>query len=166
MKYCVHCGAALDDNVRFCTSCGQKPEAEAPAGSEPAAAPAASVPPVAPVPPAYSEQVSYEQPVQPVYEQKAEPRASLVRPIVGLALGIAGLSFSIVLGLYGLFGLIGVGISIAGLIVSSKAKQTNPGSNMAAHGFKLSLAGIIVGGVLTIIFTIIWGALGISLINN
>jgi len=110
--------------------------------------------------------VSYEQPVQPVYEQKAEPRASLVRPIVGLALGIAGLSFSIVLGLYGLFGLIGVGISIAGLIVSSKAKQTNPGSNMAAHGFKLSLAGIIVGGVLTIIFTIIWGALGISLINN
>lgn len=165
MKYCVHCGTQLQDDANFCTNCGQDPnppaaetpafEAETPVNAEPAYTEPADPQPV------------YTQPVytQQTSTQTDNARPSIVRPIVGLALGIAGLCLAIILGIYGPFGLIGIGISIAGLIVSSKAKVTNPGSNMAAHGFRLSLAGIIVGGILTIIFTILWIAVGHSILS-
>lgn len=169
MKYCIHCGTELQDDANFCTNCGQNPNpvaAAAEAVRETASAPVEETvqTPVIEQPqtPVYTEPAAYTQ--QP-YSQQVAPRPSIKMPIIGLALGIAGLCLAIVLGLYGPFGLIGIGVSIAGLIVSSKAKKTNPGSNMAAHGFRLSLVGIILGAILTIIFTILWAAIGHSILS-
>lgn len=165
MKYCIHCGTQLEDDANFCINCGQNPNPAAPetVTNEAVFEQAETV--------AYETAQETEQTVyqQPVYQQTTAPaadRPSVKGPIIGLSLGIAGLCLAIVLGLYGPFGLIGIGVSIAGLVVSNKAKVTNPGSNMAAHGARLSLAGIIVGAILTIIFSIIWLSLGHFIINS
>lgn len=170
MKYCIHCGTQLEDDANFCINCGQNPNPAAPetvtkeSVAEQVETAASEVVQEA-AQPVYQQTV-YEQ---PVYQQTTAPaadRPSVKGPIIGLSLGIAGLCLAIVLGLYGPFGLIGIGVSIAGLVVSNKAKVTNPGSNMAAHGARLSLAGIIVGAILTIIFSIIWLSLGHFIINS
>ena len=52
-------------------------------------------------------------------------------------------------------GLIAIGIGIAGLVVSKKAKAQNPTNKMARTGFTLSLIGLIIAVILTIIITIV-----------
>lgn len=77
-KFCSNCGATLEDNVMFCSTCGTKQEAP--------------VAPVAPAAPVYAAPV-YEAPAAPVYEAPAAPvyeapAAPAKKSKKGLAIGL------------------------------------------------------------------------------
>ena len=67
--------------------------------------------------------------------------------IVGFVLGLASVVF-------GWVALIGVGAGIAGLIVSRKAKKTEPGAPSWMHtiGLIASIVGIVIGVISFIVF--------------
>lgn len=75
-KFCSNCGATLEDNVMFCSTCGTKQEAP--------------VAPVAPAAPVYAAPV-YAAPAAPVYEAPAAPVAPAApakKSKKGLAIGL------------------------------------------------------------------------------
>ena len=138
---------------------------------EPVATPEATPPPVyeqAPPPPVYEQAAPppvYEQaPPPPVYEQPAQSPyvqasyANVEKPlhIPSLILGILGIIFAFI------FGPVGLVLSIVGMVMAKKNKLTH----RTTAGFALSIVGLILG----IIFTIIWviaiafiGAMGLGL---
>ena len=78
-------------------------------------------------------------------------------PIIALIFGACGLgTFWLAFFPIGIWGLISVALSIVGLVVGNQAKVTNPGSTMAKLGRIFGLIGIILGGLLTVIMTIVY----------
>lgn len=134
---CANCGAELEEGAKFCVSCGT-PVAEA-------AAPVETPLPQAP---------DFKETVQQPVGQQAAP-VSMKKSIWALILGCCGLG-SFWTGFIGPVGIISIVISIVGLIIGGKAKKENPGNKMGKTGWILSLIGLIVSAILTIICTIIF----------
>lgn len=180
MKYCTKCGQPLDDNALFCTSCGNKmapeaapePEIVKEAAPEPAPAPAPvyTAPAPTPTPVHTAPQATYNQPVQKM--------SSPGKIIAGFILGISALVLACLTVLFAfmalipyagaammvyaiVFGLFAVGCGIAGMILCSKAMQTDPDNKKVRLGKTFSLIGIIAGGA-GILLGIIFGAVNIS----
>ena len=168
---CTACGADLTEGAKFCEYCGT------PVAAAPAPAPAPAEKPAPPQQdlafrsePAQQPQTQYTQPQvqepqfkQPQYGQpqtqyaQPEPAKSNKLNVWSLILGISSLGGTFTFCWWPFVGLIAIGISIAGLIISSKAKKTNP-NKMARTGFILSLIGLILSVILTIVMTAVWMA--------
>ena len=155
---CTACGADLVDGAKFCEYCGTPVVAAAPA---PAPAPA----------PAQEQSYNYQQPqnqapqpvraqaqyVQPQQAQPAaaDPQANKLN-VWSLILGISAMGGAFSFVWVAFLGLVAVGIAIAGLVVSGKARKLSPTNKMARTGHTLSLIGLIIAAILTIIMTIVW----------
>ena len=148
MKFCIHCGAQLEDSANFCTSCGKNPN---PAEAVPQ-------PEAAPQPTPAQEPTPTPQPVytapQTVYTAP-QPQRTLVFGKLAFIFGLIGLIWN---GVWGIIGFctvgtlssmisIGLSLSIAGLVMGIIGKRKNPDDPKAKTGFTLSLVGIIVGFV-------------------
>ncbi len=132
---CANCGADIAEGAKFCEYCGS--------------------------PVAVAEQTSnnsiptYEEYVHPSNNPQNVPVApSMKKQIWALILGIAGLS-SAWTGFFSFVGLIGIVISLVGLIIGIKAKQEIPANKMGRCGFILSLIGLILSVLLTLFTTIV-----------
>jgi len=134
------------------------PEAAAP--PPPAYEQAAPPPPVydqaAPPPPVYDQAQQYQQPAQSPYVQAAYANAEKPMHVPSLILGILGIIFAFI------FGPVGLVLSIVGMVMAKKNKLTHK----TTAGFALSIVGLILG----IIFTLVWvvalaalGAMGLGL---
>lgn len=150
---CAKCGAEIQDGAKFCEMCGA-PTA-APEVAAAAAAATATVtetvyetPETAKAPEANANTVTYTAPA---------PAPSQKNNIWSLILGIAGLSSSW-LGFLGLFGIFNIIICIIGLVIGGKAKKAPQANKMCKVGWILSLIGLILGAIITIICTIAWAA--------
>ena len=173
---CPICGAEIAEGSKFCEYCGSP--LSAPAAPTPEAAPVrAAAPAPAPQqaqPQAQQAQPQYQQPqaqqAQPQYQQPQaayqQPRAAYQQPaaaqpasnklnVWALVLGISSMGGAFTFVWVMFLGLIAIGIGIAGLVVSKKAKAQNPTNKMARTGFTLSLIGLIIAIILTIIITIV-----------
>lgn len=140
MKTCNSCGAQMNDNDRFCMSCGADQRIEN-------AAPAAE--PVTPV--AEPVQQTYEAPVQQTYEAPAQSysydASSSSIPGEDPAHGLA--VASLVLGIIGL--LCCTPCSLVGLILAIVAKSKGSKSGMATAGIVLGAIGIAFSVILLIL---------------
>ena len=152
MKFCTHCGAQLEDEAKFCTSCGNAVESAAPS-VEPAPAPTYTAPAPEPTP---APAPTYTAPTYAAPTPTPAAQYSLKMPIMALIFGACGLGTFWLAFLGGFPGLISIALSIVGFVLGNKAKVTNPGSKMAQLGRIFGLIGIILGGILTIIFIIIF----------
>lgn len=160
---CAKCGAEIQDGAKFCENCG------APiAAPEVAAAAAAATATVTEAVNEAPEKIVYETPETPKAPEApaqapaqavnyAAPAPSQKKNVWSLILGIAGLS-SCWLGWLGLFGIISIAICIVGLVIGGKAKKEPQANKMCKVGWILSLIGLILAALFTIIGTIIWGA--------
>ena len=162
---CAKCGAEIQDGAKFCENCG------APiAAPEVAAAAAAATATVTEAVNEAPQEIVYETPETPkapeapaqapaqaVNSAAPTPAPSQKKNIWSLILGIAGLS-SCWLGWLGLFGIISIAICIVGLVIGGKAKKEPQANKMCKVGWILSLIGLILAALFTIIGTIIWGA--------
>ena len=138
--FCENCGSQIADGSAICPNCG------AAVRVSPATGEAVPVAPIQAQPvPARTQ--SYQQPVQPVYQQPAYQQPIYQQPAAGgskgaaitaLILGICGLVFCWI----PIFGLL---ISIAGLILGILAFKNPNGKGMGITGFVLSIVGIVIG---------------------
>jgi len=133
------------------------------AAPEPVATPEAAPPPVyeqAAPPPVYEQAAPpppvYEQPAQSPYVQASYANVEKPLHVPSLILGILGIIFAFI------FGPVGLVLSIVGMVMAKKNKATH----RTTAGFAISIVGLILG----IIFTIIWvvaiafiGAMGLGL---
>ena len=154
MAYCSNCGNQIEDSAKFCSSCGTP---------VPVAAPAAPVhtAPAVPVYTAPAEQ-TYIVPAAPA--KKAVPVKTKVLGFIGMGLGIGGLFFAIIGMLYTLIGMYENGLafgmsvafggfaalpmSIVGKILCNQSVQAGNTARACSIGSKLSVAAIIVSGVM------------------
>lgn len=167
MSFCTHCGNALGADAKFCGKCGAAvaaPVAAAPVVEAPVvAAPVVEAPVVEIIPEVAA------VPAAPVYVApvvNTEPVLSTkdkVLGFVGMGLGIGALFFAIVGLLYTMIGMeayaMGFGMSFAfslfsvpmaiiGRILCGKSMDAGNTSAACSVGSKLSLAAIIVSGVM------------------
>lgn len=154
MAYCSNCGNQIDASAKFCSSCGTpvpNPVPETPVYT-------------APVEPVYTAPVAqtYIVPAAPAV-QKVSVKAkvlgfigmglgieSLFAAIYGLVVTLAGMeetgfafAMSVVLGLF-----ISLPTGIIGKILSNRSAQAGNTSGACSAGSKLSIAAIIVSGVM------------------
>ena len=154
MAYCTKCGNQIDAAAKFCSSCGTP------------------VPTPAPVTPAYTAPAEpvYTVPVAQTYIVPAAPVVSKVSVkakvlgFVGMGIGIGALFFAIYGLIVTLIGMeetgMGFGMAIAfslfaslplgivGKILSNQSMQSGNTSGACSAGSKLSIAAIIVSGVM------------------
>ena len=158
MKFCINCGAQLEDDAKFCTACGQPVEASAPA---PAPAPTF----VAPDPAPASTQTftspaptpTYTAPTYAAPTPVAPVNNGIKKPLIALIFGASGLgTFWLSFLPYGFWGILALGLSVVGFVFGILAKKSNPGSKMAKLGFIFGLIGMILAFILTIIFIIVY----------
>ncbi|MCQ2530590.1 MAG: zinc ribbon domain-containing protein [Lachnospiraceae bacterium] len=149
---CSNCGAELVEGAKFCGNCGTPVVEEAVPVVE--TAPVQEATPQPEVKAATPQAQEYVQQMKAM-EQTTTAAPSIKKSIWSLILGIAGLGSSWT-GFLGPFGLIGIIISIIGLIIGGKAKKENPGNKMGKSGWVLALIGLILSAIFTIIGTIIW----------
>ena len=173
--HCIHCGALLPENAKFCTSCG-KPVHVAPVVPEEPAAPVQpeegnvfepETPNAAPgsvqLPASYS---------NPVYSSQATPTGTVPEKSVTNGLAIAGFVCSLIVFPFAigtLCAIVGLVLSIMGLNNAKKLPDRK--------GYGLSVAGIILCSIhLAVVLIIVvaaftamlrgLGELGRELINN
>ena len=170
---CPICGAEIAEGSKFCEYCGS-PLAAAAAPAQPQA-PAQEAAPARAAAPAPAPQPQQQAPTQPQYQQpQAQPHAQYQQPraayqqpqaaepqsqklnVWSLILGISSMGGAFTFVWWPFVGLIAIGIAIAGLVISKKAKAQNPMNKMARTGFTLSLIGLIIAAILTVIMTIVW----------
>lgn len=147
MAFCSNCGNQLDTSAKFCGNCG--------------------APVAVPAEPVASETFVPVAPAEPERVYMAEPVISVKTKVfgfVGMGLGIGGLFFAIIGVLYtlmGCFAEIGVGfgfslgigafswpLCIVGKIFCARSQESGNTSNVCSIGSKLSIAGMIVSGVM------------------
>lgn len=150
MAFCSNCGNQLDTSAKFCGNCGAPVAAQ----NEPVAEPV-------------SETVVAVAPAEPERVYAAEPVVSVKTKVfgfVGMGLAIGGLFFAIIGVLYALIGCfaeVGVGfgmslgfgafswpLCIVGKIFCARSQESGNTSNVCSIGSKLSIAGMIVSGVM------------------
>ena len=136
MKHCVNCGAELQDEAVFCTSCGSQADSVQDAAPQPEPAP----------------EYTYQQPQQVV--SAAEPKG---KAIATLILGIASLVCA-VFGWTITCGIIAVICGIVGLILGKKAVAEAPNVKMGKTGKTLALIGLILGAILLVVGIIVVAA--------
>lgn len=173
MIFCSQCGAAMEDNAKFCQKCGNP---VAPAAPE---APVYTQPQYAQ--PQYAQpqytQPQYTQPQAPVYPQSAYPQpVSAYQPeepavpgkvkangFVGMGLAIGGLIFAVIGILYTLIfmemppagfvfalvmGIFSMPLSFVGRSLCNKSIDQGNTSNSCSVGLKIGIAAIIVSGIM------------------
>jgi len=137
--FCSSCGTDLPEGTAFCTGCGRKQAAVAPAPS-PAAAPNPNYAP--------------EQP--PVYGQPYAPQPQYVSverapsngcATAGMVLGIVGLPF---FWLFAIPSIIGLILSIVGLARS--------GRHSSRPGLGLAIAGLVMSGIAILLFVLMYAS--------
>ncbi len=150
MAFCSNCGNQLDTSAKFCGNCGA-----------PVAVPAESV-----AAPELEAPVAVA-PAEPERVYMVEPAVSVKTKVfgfVGMGLAIGGLFLAIIGVLYtlmGCFAEIGVGfgfslgigafswpLCILGKIFCTRSQEGGNTSNVCSIGSKLSIAGMIVSGVM------------------
>ena len=156
MKYCVHCGTAIDEQANYCRACGGKQETAFVSAAEGvwAAAPAdppenetvqpSFVPPAAPNPPTVQSEpqanygydgAGWQQPTpaQPGIPQKKKSNGLA---IAGFVVALCSVLF-LAVPLMGVFvSLVALGLSVAGMLV---ARQKNGADGMAVAGMVISI---------------------------
>ena len=126
MAFCRNCGAPVDENAKFCAKCGAVQITQQVQQS--------AQQPVQPAP-----QPVYQQPVQSVYQQPAQPIQPVQPAKKSNGLCTAGLVLSLVgIITVGLTSIIGLILSVVGLIVANSKKQNGKGK---------AIAGIIIAVV-------------------
>lgn len=155
MKTCNYCGSQSEDHIRFCSHCGTKfPEQV----EEPVAQPE----------PAYTPEP--ENVYQPTYQQTApQYDQSVYKPVMmgedyptNSGLAIAGFVVSIVsIFCCGFTAIIGLILSIAGMISASKKNK---------KGMGFAIAGAIISGILTLFIVLelifCWAAIEAAIENT
>ena len=170
MSYCSQCGNAIDNGAKFCSHCGAAvAAAAAPVYNE---VPEVNTLPVEPAPVATAPVVAAPVATAPVATAPAvaaEPVVSAgtkVLGFVGMGLGIGALFFAVIglistlqgleeVGMgFGMsigFGMFSVPAAIVSRILCNKSIQAGNTSAVCNVGSKLSLAAIIVSGVMAFI---------------
>ncbi len=148
MKYCSHCGSASEDNTRFCSHCGSKfPEIVEQPIEQPIEQPAASYTPAEDV---------YKPTYESAYGQSNQQGSggydqSVYRPVMEDVPTMSGLAMAgFVVSLVSIFccgftAVIGLILSIAGLVSASKKNK---------KGMGFAIAGLIISGLLTLFIAI------------
>lgn len=175
MYTCPKCQKQMDDSAFFCSHCGTPVEKTAPAvEAAPVvqAAPVVEATPVVQAAPVVKAAPVVQAP--PVQQYVPQPAAEISkRPpalplaIAGLACGADGLAAGvigayyvmvilfadvIVSGLYGMLAaVIALPLAIVGLILSGRAIKKGNQSKLSRIGKNLSMAGVIVGGILMVL---------------
>lgn len=134
--FCAKCGKEMDDNAKFCPSCGAGTSGET--VSEQPAQPA--------------QQVPYSQPAAAV---TAEPGQSSGVGIGALICGIIGLVLCWV-------PIVGLILSIVAVVLGGKGKRTLPEGKkgMALAGFILGIIGLIISIIVLIAWIVTIAILG------
>ena len=158
MKQCSNCGNFVEDNAKFCTSCGQTI-------TEPVYNQPQQPNYTQPQQPYYNQpqQPNYNQPQQPVYNpQPTYYNNNQMNPSTGKAVA------SLVLGILSFF-LFGIVFSIIGYILGNsylKDPRSNPaGFGMAKAGKICSLITMIIWIVVIVIYIILL-ITGVVLFNS
>ena len=173
MNFCSNCGNPIAASSKFCSKCGA-PVAAAPVVAEPVVAEPVYTAPVEPVYTAPAEPVytAPAAPAAPVYARPAQPqpqpqsvsKQAKIFGFIGMGTGIGGLALAAMGVLYTLvamfedgaaafgmsigFSIFSIPLSIAGMILSNKAREAGNNSAPPSVGAKLGLVGCIVSGVM------------------
>ena len=159
MYFCTHCGKQVDPSAKFCSGCG-----------EPLNPPVVHTTPVGEIrvpqePPVYKPQPVYQPAPQVRYQQPAPAISTKTKVLgfVGMGLGIGALFMAVLGILYTLigmmdgalafgmsvaFGMFSVPCGIVGMLLSKQSMEGGNRSKVCTIGVKLSIAGLIVSGVM------------------
>ena len=144
--YCAKCGKEMDDNAKFCPSCGAGTSGETTSNQQP---PEQEQPPVQP-----QQQQTYSQPAASTVQPAAEPGSGL--GVGALVCGIIGLVLCLV-------PFVGLILSIVAVVLGGKGRKTLPEGKrgMALAGFILGIIGLVISIIYLIwwiVVVAIWGA--------
>ena len=167
MYFCTKCGKQLDSSAKFCSGCGEPVNPPVVHTTPVGEIRVPQEPPVYEPRPAYQSapQVRYQQPAQVRYQQPEVVISTKTKVLgfVGMGLGIGALFFAVLGILYTLigmedgavafgmsvgFGMVSVPCGIVGMLLSNQSMDGGNRSKACSVGVKLSLAGLIVSGVM------------------